>query len=71
MNINKINPATLKITDMCIVGSVPGCPVVAALREHLPTWAAILGSAALTFAVSALVSALGRKIPRVGKLVFG
>ena len=47
------------------------CPVVAALRGHLPTWAAILGSAALTFAVSALVSALGRKIPRVGRFIFG
>ena len=47
------------------------CPVVAALRPHMSTPATIAASAAATFAASSLVCVLGRKIPYVGKLVFG
>ena len=47
------------------------CPVVAALRPHMSTPATIVISATITFLVSSLVCALGRKIPFAGKLVFG
>ena len=47
------------------------CPVVAALRPHMPTPATIAASAAATFVASSLVCVLGRKIPYAGKLVFG
>lgn len=47
------------------------CPVVALLRPHLPTPAVIVLSAVSTFIVSSLVCGLGRRIPRLGPLVFG
>ena len=47
------------------------CPVAAALKPHCPTPVTIALTAVSTFVLSSLVSVCGRKIPKIGRLVFG